>query len=112
MDEDFVHDVRLDLVRLLDEVAQSYACTLVVRLVRIYHIDQGSALLNLGDRVHFESVVSREVHHIELDVLIVVHELSLNRSRWEQEESLMRGHLLEHDLEDGSLAGSIIGEVC
>ena len=72
----------------------------------INDIDQSTALLDLSDRVHFESVVPWEVHHVELNVLVVVHKLCLNRSCWEQEESLVRRHLLEYDLGNRRLARS------
>ena len=39
-----------------------------------------------------------------LDVVIVADLLGLNSSRWQQEESLVRRHLLENDLRYGSLA--------
>ena len=49
VDEDFVNDIRFNLASLLDQIPQTHACALVVRLVRVDDIDQGTALLNLAD---------------------------------------------------------------
>ena len=90
MNEDFVADISLDFDRLLDDLVQFLARTLVVRPVSVYHVDESAALLDVLDRVAFEHVVSREVNHVELDVVIVAHSLRLDLACWQQKECLVR----------------------
>ena len=104
MDEDLVPDVVFDAVCRSDHIKQLLASALIVSIVRIDDIDECTALLNVLLAVALQHVVSREVIHGELDVAVVVHFLLLNISSWQQEEGLVRAHLLEHDLGDGGLA--------
>ena len=104
VDEDLVPDVVLDAVCRSDHIKQLLACALIVSVVRIDDIDECTALLNVLLAVALQHVVSREVVHGEFDVAVVVHFLLLNVSGRQQEEGLVRAHLLEHDLGDGGLA--------
>ena len=72
VDENFVNDVRLDFTCLLDQIPEPNACAFIIRLVCINNIDQGPALLNLTERVHFEGVSTRKIDDVELNILIVV----------------------------------------
>ena len=47
MDEDFKPDVALDLACALDHVKQFLAGALVVCVVRIDHVDEGTAVLDV-----------------------------------------------------------------
>jgi hypothetical protein len=49
VDEDLVNHVGLDLVGNLDDVAQVLACSFIVLLLGINHIDDCTALFDLGD---------------------------------------------------------------
>lgn len=47
MNEDLVPDVLLDLTRLLDDLEELLARALVVSVMRINHVDQGAAALDV-----------------------------------------------------------------
>ena len=51
MNEDFVPDVRLDLAGALDDLEELLAGALVVSVVCIDHVDEGSAVLDARHRV-------------------------------------------------------------
>jgi len=104
VDEHFVADVRLNLGCVLYDLVELLACTLVVSIVSIYNIDEGTTVLYVLLRVAFEHEIAREIDDRKLDVVIVADLLGLNSSRWQQEESLVRRHLLENDFRYGSLA--------
>jgi len=104
VDEDLVPDVVLDAARRPNHVKQLLARALVVRVVRIDHVDQSAALLNVLLAIAFEHVVSREVVDAELDIGVVVDFLLLNIGSGQQEEGLVRAHLLEDHLRDRRLA--------
>ena len=72
VDEHFVNNVRLDFACLFDQIPEPNACAFIIRLVCINNIDQGPALLNLTERVHFEGVSTRKIDDVELNILIVV----------------------------------------
>ena len=50
------------------------------------------------DGVRLQHVVAREVNNVELDVVIVAHSLSFYVACWQEEECLVRRHLLEDNL--------------
>ena len=104
MDEDFVPDVRLDTIGFRDDLIELLASRLVVSTVSVDDIDEGATTLDLLDSVLFEHVVTGEVDHVEFDILVVADLLHLHIGSWHQEECLMRRHLLENDLGDGSFA--------
>ena len=73
-------------------------------LLRVDNVNERSAVLDLESLIVFDAVVAREVHHVELNVLVVGHRLTLHRDRRQQEERLVRGHFLEHHFGDGRFA--------
>ena len=106
MNEDFVADICLDFDGLLNDFEKFLACTLIVRPVSVDHVDQSTAFLYVLDRVTFEHVIAWEVDHVELNVVIVAHNLRLNSASRQQEKCLVRGHLLEDNFTDTCLARS------
>ena len=100
VDEDLVPDVILDAVCSPDHIKQLLASALIVCVVRIDDIDECTALLNVLLAVALQHVVTRKVINGELDIAVVVHFLLLNVSGGQQEEGLVRAHLLEYDLGD------------
>lgn len=108
VDEDLVYDVWLNLTCLLDKVTQANASTLIVGLVSVNHIDECTTLLDLRDGVHLQCIIPWEINDVELNILVVVHKLSLNGACGQQEERFMGRHLLEHDLGNGRLAWSAV----
>ena len=106
MNEDFIPDVLLNDACLLDHLEELLAGTLVVGPVRVNYIDQRSAILYVLDGIALEHVVAGEVDHVELNVVVVAHRLSLNIARRKQEKCLVRGHLLENNLTDACLTRS------
>ena len=98
VDEDFIPNVRFDLTRSLDYLKELLACTLVVGVMGINYIDECAAISDMLDRVTFEHIISWEIDNIEFYVVIVADSLRLNCSSWQQEEGLVRRHLLEDNL--------------
>ena len=98
VDEDFIPNVRFDLTRSLDYLEELLACTLVVGVMGINYIDECAAVSDVLDRVTFEHIISWEIDNIEFYVVIVADSLRLNCSSWQQEEGLVRRHLLEDNL--------------
>ena len=98
VDENFIPNVRFDLTRFLDYLEELLACTLVVGVMGINHIDECTAISDMLDRVTFEHIISWEIDNIEFYVVIVADSLRLNCSSWQQEEGLVRRHLLEDNL--------------
>ena len=90
VNENFVPDIGLDLTGLLDDLVEFLTGAFVVGIMRVYHIDQRTAVGYVLYGVTFEHVVAREVNDIELDVVVVADSLRLNSTGWKQEESLMR----------------------
>lgn len=97
VDEHLINDVLLQLTCLLDQVPKTHTCALVVLLLGVDYVDQGTAVLDLVSLVTLNRLVSWEVHHVELDVFIVGYRLAFDGYSWQQEEGLMWRHLLEHD---------------
>ena len=106
MDKHFVPDVRLDCARLLDDLEEFLASALIVGVVSIDNVDERSAILDVLNGVALEHVVTGEVDHVELNVVVVADCLRFNVARWQQKESLMRRHLLKDNLADARLARS------
>ena len=104
MNENFVADVRLDLRCVFYHLVELLASAFIVSIVSIYNIDKCTTVLYVLLRVAFEHEIAWEIDDRKLDVVIVADLLGLNSSRWQQEESLVRRHLLENDLRYGSLA--------
>ena len=98
VDENFIPNVRFDLTRFLDYLEELLACTLVVGVMGINYIDECTAISDMLDRVTFEHIISWEIDNIEFYVVIVADSLRLNCSSWQQEEGLVRRHLLEDNL--------------
>ena len=90
MNEDLIPYVRLDLACALNNLKELLASRLVIRIVRINHIDKCTAVLNVLDGVRLQHVVAREVNDIELDVVIVADGLRLYIACWQKEESFVR----------------------
>jgi hypothetical protein len=106
VDKDLVPDVRLNRACLFNHLKQLLASALVICVVSVNHVDECAAVLDLLLRVGLQHVITWEVHYAELNVVIVTHGLGLDVARWQQEEGLVRGHLLEDDFGDGGLARS------
>ena len=98
VNEDLIPYVRFDLASALNNLKELLACGLVIRIVRINHVDKCTAVLNVLDGVRLQHVVAWEVNDIELDVVIVTDGLRLYVACWQQEESFVRRHLLEDNL--------------
>ena len=82
MNEDLIPYVRLDLACALNNLKELLASRLVIRVVRINHIDKCTAVLYMLDGVRLQHVVAREVNNVELDVVIVADCLSLYVTCW------------------------------
>ena len=80
VDEHFVRNARLDIVRGNDELSEPHTSVLVVLSLSVNHIDQCATVTHHCCLIRLESVISREVHHAELNVRIVIHLLLLNLS--------------------------------
>ena len=78
MNEHFVVQVWLHFGGLLDQVAELNACAFVLLVLGINNIDESSALGDLPLQVALEHVVSWEVDHVEVDVVVRVDLLGLN----------------------------------
>ena len=103
----FISYSRFDLVSSYDQVPEHLTCILVVLGLSIYHINQSSTVLHQGMLIRLERVVTWEVHHAKLYVGVVVHILLLHLGCGQQEEGLVRRHLLEHNLLDTGFARPI-----
>jgi len=90
VNEDFIPYVLLDYTRLLNHLEELLARTLVVRPVCVNHVDQSTAILNVLDGVTLEHVVAGKIDHVELNIVVVAHRLSLDISRRQQEKCLVR----------------------
>ena len=90
VDEYLVPDVGLDLASALDDLKQLLASTLVVSVMCINDINEGTAVLNMLNRVRLQHVVTWKVDDIKLDVVVVRDNLSLDITGWQQEEGLVR----------------------
>jgi len=77
VDEHFVRNARLDIVRSDDELSEPHTSVLVVLSLSVNHIDQCATVTHHCCLIRLESVISREVHHRELDVGVVVNLLLL-----------------------------------
>ena len=106
VDEDFVPNVMLDLTGLLDNFEQLLTGAFIIGVMSINDIDQRATVLNMLNRVRLEHVVSWEINHIELDVIVIADRLCFDIAGWQQEECLVRTHLLEDDLGDACLTRS------
>ena len=106
VDEHFVPDVGLHLVGLSDHFEKLLASAFIVSVVSIDHVDKGSAVGDLLGRVRLKHEVAWEVDYAELDVVVIADSLHLDVARWQQEEGLVRAHLLEDYLGDGCFARS------
>ena len=98
VNEDLIPYVRFDLACALNNLKELLASGLVIRIVRINHIDKCTAVLNMLNGVRLQHVVAREVNNVELDVVIVADGLRLYVACWQKEESFMRRHLLKDNL--------------
>mgnify|MGYP001209423253 CR=1 FL=1 len=96
VDEHLVDNVLLELTGLLDQVPQANTCALVILLLRIDHVDERAAVLDLVCLVLFDACVAWKVHDVKLDVFVVRHWLAVHGHSRQQEERLVRRHLLEH----------------
>ena len=93
VDEHFVNHIRLHFVGNLYYLPKMFACSLVVLLLRVYHVDNSAAVFYLGHCVRVLIVakygVSWEVDDVEGNVTIVFHKSSLYLSRRLEVVSLM-----------------------
>jgi len=80
VDEHFVRNARLDIVRGNDELSEPHTRVLVVLGLSVNHVDQCATVTHHSRLIRLESVISREVHHAELNVRVVIHLLLLNLS--------------------------------
>lgn len=77
VNQDFIGDTRLDIVCSDDELTEPSTGVLVVLSLGIDHINKGATVTHQRCLIRLESVISREVHHGELDVGVVVNLLLL-----------------------------------
>ena len=77
MNEYFVVEVWLNLTSLSYQAAELGACGFIVRALSINHEDERSALIDLPFQIALENVVAREIHNIEVNVVVCLNCLSL-----------------------------------
>ena len=82
VNEDLIHYVWLDLTGLLDNLVECLASGLKVGVVRINHIDEGSARLDVLVCITLDLVAAWEIHYAKLYILIVVHQFCLYLGGW------------------------------
>jgi hypothetical protein len=80
VDQDFVSNARLDIVCGDDEFTEPSAGVLVVLSLGINHIYQCTTITYQRCLIRLERVISREVHHGELNVRVVINLLPLDLS--------------------------------
>jgi len=80
VNEDFICNSRLDIVCSDDQLTEPSTRVLVVLSLSINDVDQSAAVTDQLCLIRLERVISREVHHRELNVRVVIDLLSFNLS--------------------------------
>jgi hypothetical protein len=104
MNENFVVKVWFHGACLLDQFLQFHACAVVFLTLCVNHVDQSATLGDLSLEVILEHVVSREVDHVEVDVVVRIDLLVVDLRSWLQEERLVWCKLLEDHFLNGGFA--------
>jgi hypothetical protein len=81
VDENLVVQVRLNFACLFYKVSKFDACTLILLLLSVDHINKCSTLGNLSGKIVLQHIIAREVDHIEVNIVIGIDLLSFDNSR-------------------------------
>ena len=98
MNKDFKSNIRIDLVRNFDDFEKFVTRHLFVLLVRVYHINQRTTLLEREYifRVLFAKFFgSWEILNLKLNMRIIIDVGGFDLLGVDQEESFVRRHFLE-----------------